>query len=260
MSDKVPEGKSERRVEAVNTTCRLLELLRDRTSAGITQLAEEMDISKSTVHAHLATLRDNELVRKEGENYQLSLNFLRYGHHVREFIKSYDVIATETTRLAEDTGEVAQFMVEEHDCGVYIFKHTGENGVRTASYVGSREHLHCTALGKAILSQYQEERIERVIERRGLPRKTENTITEPTALFEELDAIRDRGIAYDHGEILEGLRCIAKPVQGPGDQILGAISISGPVSRFKSDARKEDLEETLSHSANVIEINAARVM
>jgi DNA-binding IclR family transcriptional regulator len=260
MADTPDHDEPSRTVNAVSTACEIIDRLQARNGAGVTELATDIDVSKSTIHAQLATLREQELVRKENDEYRLSLKFLDYEHHVRERLRSYDVIANETMRLAEESDEVAQFMTEEHDVGVYLYKHTGEDGVRTASYTGSREYLHCTALGKAILSQYSADRVDRIVQHRGLPAKTAHTITDREALREELNTIREAGIAYDHGEILEGLRCIAKPVIGPQDQVLGAISISGPVSRFDDEARQQALEEMIGHSANVIEINAARVL
>jgi DNA-binding IclR family transcriptional regulator len=150
-------------------------------------------------------------------------------------------------------------MTEEHGMGVYLHKETGENGVQTASYTGNREYLHCTALGKAILADLPDDRVEAIVERRGLPQKTGNTITEVDELFDALAEIRETGLAYDRGEILEGLRCIAAPVTDSDGAVLGAISVSGPVSRVGDADRSEHLEESIRHSANVIEINASRV-
>jgi DNA-binding IclR family transcriptional regulator len=247
-----------RTVDAVATACAILDELHARGGAGVTELAEALDVSKSTVHAQLTTLRERELVVKDGDAYRLSLKFLDLGRHVENRLSIYDVAVEEVRRLAAETGEVAQLMTEEHGIGVYLHKEVGEDGVQTASYTGNREHLHCTALGKAILSEYDEGRIREIVERRGLPAKTENTITDRDALAAELERVRETGIAYDRGEILEGLRCMATPVTDADGTVLGAISVSGPVSRFDDD-RRDQLEERLRHSANVVEINASRV-
>jgi DNA-binding IclR family transcriptional regulator len=259
MTASDPDGGEPRTVNAVATACDIVDELRARNGAGVTEIADAFDISKSAVHAHLSTLREREFVTKAGDEYRLSLKYLDLGRHVKERLTIYDIAVEETRRLADETGEVAQFMTEEHGMGVYLHKETGENGVQTASYTGNREYLHCTALGKAILSQYDDDRVEAIVDRRGLPAKTENTITDRETLQEELAEIRDRGLAYDRGEILEGLRCIAAPVTDADGTVLGAISVSGPVSRVGDDERSEHLAESIRHSANVIEINASRV-
>ncbi len=259
MPESVSGEGEARTVNSVATACNILDELQARNGAGVTEIANELGVSKSAVHAHLSTLRDREFVVKDGEEYRLSLKFLDVGRHVKQRLNVYEVAVEETKRLAEESGEVAQFMTEEHGIGVYLYKESGENGIRTASYTGNREYLHCTALGKAILSELPAERVDEIVDRRGLPQQTQNTITDRETLFTELETIRDRGLAYDRGEILEGLRCIAAPVTASDGALLGAISVSGPVSRMASEAVEEELKESIRHSANVIEINASRV-
>lgn len=252
-------GSAWRTIDAVQTSFRILEELRQSNGAGITELANELDISKAGVHSHLATLQQNEFVVKDGDEYRLSLRFLDYGEAAKTNIEIYDIVREEIDMLAERTGEVAQFMVEEHGWGIYICKRRGASGVKTASYVGDRKHLHCTGVGKAILSSLPEERVETIIDEHGLPAMTENTVTDREELLDELAEIRDRGVAFDEEEILEGLRCVAVPVSNQEKGLLGAISVSGPTSRMKGERFREELPELVTDTANVIQINAAQL-
>jgi len=131
--------------------------------------------------------------------------------------------------------------------------------VKTASYVGDRKHLHCTGVGKAILASLPEERVETIIEERGLPAMTENTVTDREELLAELAEIRERGVAFDDEEILEGLRCVAVPVSNQEKGLLGAISVAGPTSRMKGEQFREELPELVTDTANVVQINAAQL-
>lgn len=88
---------------------------------------------------------------------------------------------------------------------------------------------------------------------------TENTVTDRDALLEELDEIRNRGVAFDDEEILEGLRCVAVPVSNQEKGLLGAISVASPTSRMKGSRFQEDLPELVTDTANVIQINAAQL-
>lgn len=245
-----------RPVQAVQTSCEILTHLLEHGGAGVTELAEELGCSKATIHGHLSTLHRNELVTKDGDKYQLSLRFVDFGEQAKSSVQVYEIARQETEQLAAETGEVAQFMVEEHGRGVYLHKAEGEKSILTASYPGERKRLHCTALGKAILAHLPPERVDTIIDRHGLPKMTENTITHRATLLDELEAIRDRGIAVDDEEILQGLRCIATPLHGNDGELFGAISVSGPTSRMKGDRFEEELPELLHGTANVVQINA----
>jgi DNA-binding IclR family transcriptional regulator len=259
MSNTPTDTPSGRRIQAVQITCDILEALREMDGAGVTELADHLDRSKGTIHSHLATLADNELIVKHGNSYEISLRFVDIGEYAKKQIDIHEVAKAEVDRLAEETGEVAQFMVEEHGRGVYLHKSCGENAIQTASYTGNRKDLHCTALGKAILSQLPTERVDEIIDRHGLPQRTDNTVSNREELFDTLETVREQGVAFDDEEILKGLRCIAAPIQHPTGDVCGAISISGPTSRFKSDRFHEELPDVVKGAANVIEVNATQV-
>ena len=247
-----------RRVQAVQISCDIVEALRRLEGAGVTELASELDLSKGTVHTHLATLYDNELVVRDGDEYNLSLRFVTLGEFAKGNVDIYGTAVQETEALAEECGEVAQFMVEEHGQGVYLHKARGENAIQTASYAGYRKHLHCTALGKAILAHLPRERVDEIVERHGLPPQTDRTITDEATLHEELGRVREDGVAYDDEEILQGLRCVAAPIVDHRGVLHGSISVSGPVSRMKGSRFREELSDLVRGAANVIEVNAAQ--
>jgi len=246
---------SSRTVEAVQTTLDIIELLLERDGAGITEIADELGRSKGTIHGHMSTLYKNEYVIKEDKTYRLSLRHLELGETVRNRLQIYDVVTEELDDLSKSCGELAQFAMPEHGQAVYIYKSAGENAVQSASSPGKREYLHCLSLGKAMMAHMSESRVNEIIDRHGLPKYTENTITAREALFEELEEIRERGYAFDREEKIQGLRCVAAPVMTK-NEIIGAISISGPASRFEGEFYEEELPSMITRSANVIEINS----
>ncbi|WP_280537728.1 IclR family transcriptional regulator [Halopenitus sp. POP-27] len=245
-----------RTIQAVGITLEVIDYLHEHDRARVTEIADALDRSKGTIHCHLATLLEKEHVVKDGDDYRLSLRYLELGERVKDRLGIYDVVTDELSDLAEQSNELVQFATEEHGKGVYLYKKGGERAVQTASSIGKREYLHCTSLGKSILAHYPRERVEAIIDRHGLPGYTPNTITSSTELFEELETIRDRGYAFDDEEKIEGLRCVAAPVKAGEDDVLGAVSISGPSSRMTGDRYREELPDMVSRSANVIEINA----
>ena len=244
-----------RTLQSVQITLDIIDFLQNRERAGITEISSALDRSKGTVHGHLATLRENEYVVKEDGAYRLSLRYLGLGETVRERIPIYDAVYEELEDLAAETGELAQFAVEEHGRVTYICKVGGENAVRTASAVGSQEYMHCVSLGKAMLAHMPEKQVEEIVDAHSLEPYTESTITSPDELFDELAEIEEQGYAYDREEKISGLRCVATPIM-TSDGPAGAISVSGPAGRFEGKFYEDELPETVTRSANVIEINA----
>jgi DNA-binding IclR family transcriptional regulator len=248
-------NKEVRKIHAVRITCALIRELQELNRAGVTELANRLDHSKSTIFSHLRTLEEEGLVVQGGSKYRLSLRFLDVASHIRDQFPNYKIISTELESLAEETGEVAQFGIEEHGQVSYLYKATGGNGVETASSVGTQQPIHSTALGKVILADMDEYRVREIVEQNGLPPKTERTITDPDELFEALAEIRERGYAIDNEENVEGLRCIAAPLLADSEPI-GAVSVSGPSSRFNDEFFTETLPGMVTSAANVIELNS----
>jgi DNA-binding IclR family transcriptional regulator len=248
------QDRPARRIRSVEIALNVIDVIQEEGRVGVTELADELGHSKSTIHSHLRTLEEKEFLVREDDRYRMSLQILNMANHVREQVGNYEVIRDEIDMLAVETGEIAQFGLEEHGQVAYLYKTTGERGVETASEVGAQQPMHSTALGKTILSCLSEERTEELIQSMEFERKIPNTITSESQLREELEAIRERGYGIDDEENIEGLRCVAAPVSDNGD-VLGAVSITGPSSRFTIDRIHDDLSDRVQRAANVIELN-----
>jgi len=248
MSENVP-------VDAVETTLTLLEALPGETGVGLTELAETVEMPKSTVFNHLKTLERNDYVVSEDGQYRLSCRFLELGAQARRYHGVYDAAQSEVDRLAAETGEISAVFVEEHGYGVFLYRAEGAEAVHIDSYVGQRIHLHGAALGKAILSRLPRERVEEIVDQRGLPALTSNTITDRGELFGELDAVAEGGVAFDDQERLTGLRSVAAPLTDAEGEPLGAVSVAGPSSRVQDERFRETFPAKVQDAADVIELN-----
>ena len=246
-----PPGRTIRSVEIAFS---IIDVLEEQDGAGVTELAERLGHSKSTIHSHLRTLEDLEYVVRKGDRYRLSLRILGMAEHVRDQVGNYEVIREEVEALAEETGEIAQFGVEEHGQVSYLYKASGERAVETASSVGAQQPIYATALGKTILAFLPPERIDEIVGSIEFVAHTPYTITSAEELYEEIETIAQRGYGIDDEENIAGLRCVAAPVKSDSE-ILGAVSISGPKSRFTDDRIHEELPEFVTRAANVIELN-----
>jgi IclR family transcriptional regulator, KDG regulon repressor len=94
-------------------------------------------------------------------------------------------------------------------------------------------HCDCSALGKVLLAYRDEEDVKRIIQTTGLPRFTDNTITDVDELLQNLVKIRKQGFAYDLEEIIPDLYCVAAPIYDHSGNVIAAISMSIPTFRFR---------------------------
>lgn len=252
MSGKQSDG----RLQSTGRTFEIIELLSERTTVGVTAIANETEMVKSTVHAHLSTLRDRGYVVRTPDGYQLGMEFLRLGESARERDPGYELAGEKVAKLAEETDERSQFIVAENGRGIYVHRETGTDAVFTNSAVGGHILLHATAAGKAALSHYDNETVLDMLDGH-LPRLTENTITDEETLLDELDRTRNRGYAVNCSENTEGLRALGVPVERPDGSLLGSISVSGPSQRMKGERFEEELPNLLLGTVNELELNIA---
>lgn len=241
-------------VKTAERTFDLVEFLRDADGATLTEVADALDLPKSSAHNYLKTLEHRGYVVEDDGTYEVGLRFLDLGAFARTRIPVYSVAEPELETLAAETGELANLLVEEQGHGIFVHRKEGENAVEIDSYNGQRARLHTTALGKSILAHLPESRVDRILDRYELDAKTENTITDRDELDAELAEIRKEGFAYDREERIRGLNCVATPLFH-GDEVAGAISITGPTSRITDERIEDSLKQQLSNAKNVVELN-----
>ena len=249
---KSPKAPS---IAATETSFEIIEALIELDGGGTTEIAERVGTTKSTVYNHLQTLLNRNYIVKEGGTYNVGLKFLRVGEYARNCHDIARVGPDEIDKLADKSNEMANLVVEEHGKGVFLYRAKGTDAVHMDTHTGKRLPLHTTAFGKAILAHLPREEVEDVIETHGLPQHTERTITDRETLYDELDAIRDRGYALDREERLEGLRCVAAPILDGDKRPVGAVSVSGPKDRLREERFEDEFPRLVRASANVIEIN-----
>lgn len=241
-------------VKGVQTTFVILKALKELDGASVTELADHLGQAKSSIHNYLATLEQEEYVIKENREYHVGLRFLNLGSFARQRKQIYEVAKPEVTKLAQQTDELVNVMVEEHGRGIYIFRDKGNQAVRVDAHTGHRVRMHNTALGKAMLAFLPKEYVDQILDVHGMSQTTPHTITDRATLMDELESIRERKVAFDREERLEGLRCVAVPITNEG-RAVGAISVSGPRSRLQGEHLESELPEKLDEAANVIELN-----
>lgn len=244
-----------RAVTTTETSLQILELLKEHQGLTLAELTTEVDAARSTIHRHLLTLEDNAFIVRENGTFYLGLRFLDFGIRARNRVQFFDIACSLVDRVAEETGEKVWLVAKEGDFSVHLYKAYGDNPLETSARVGQRRHLHQLAAGKAILASLPERELNSIIERQGLPQKTENTITDSGELFNELDDIEERGYAFNIGESITGLNAVGAAIRNEDGYPIGSLSISGPANRVKDDLLREQLPDTLLAAIDEIHIH-----
>lgn len=239
-------GKSEDCGEATvkNTTfvngLSLLEALaRSRQPCGVSELARQLQLTKSNVHRLLGTLVDLGYVANVGASgrYEVTLKLWELGAQVLEKLDVKRVAVEAMEKLAAVTGETAHLSVLDQGEVVYIDKVEGPQPVRAHSQTGSRAPAHCVATGKVLLAHAGSATINLVA--RNLRAYTERTITDRVQLRAELKRAVDNGYAINRGEWREGVFGMAAPIKDARGVVIAAIGISGPADRLRPKAAKQ---------------------
>lgn len=247
------EDNKPNRVKAMGKAVDVLDVVQDHPGLTLTEITDELGLSKSTVYLHLNTLDELGLVTRRKGGYYLGLRLLGYGIQARATNRLNEHAQAKVSDLAGETGELVGCFVEENGYCVYMCAEKGKNAINTDLYVGKRTYLHCAAGGKAILAFYDESHVDEIIERRGLPAMTEESITDVDELHKELTSIRDRGVAISEEESILGMIAVASPII-IDDEPIGSIAISLPIHRSTKKER-DDLISLVKGAANEIQLN-----
>nr|WP_236838563.1 IclR family transcriptional regulator [Caldalkalibacillus salinus] len=210
---------------------------------GVTDIANQMDINKSSVYRLLSTLVQYGYIEQDTETgkYKLGYTCLELSASLLESIDLRAEAQPYLRKLEEETNEVIHLVVYDQGEVVYIEKLEGNETLRMHSKVGKRAPMHCTSVGKAILAHLPPQAVIDILERKGMPKHTEYTMIDKDAFIKALIEVKKQGYALDLEENEYDIRCIAVPIFDHARHVIGAVSVSGPSVRMTHD-RLEQLQ------------------
>lgn len=248
-------------VNATEITFLILEGVARSGPVGVSELARQLNVPKSTVYDHLRTIEAIGYISSTDQGYRLNSRLLDLGAQWRNNLDVYKVAKSELQKLAEGTGMHASLMVLEEGHGVTLYTASRNSDVELIAHPGMRTQIHTTSGGKAMLAEIPKSRVDGIIDEQGLQQLTPYTITDRKELHQELENVRNQGFALNRQERIEGLRGVGAAVTDRNDEVVGAIVVYGPASdiggRWFEDYQggQEDLPDRILHSANVVEVN-----
>ena len=209
----------------------------------LNEICKATELPKGTASRMLGALIAHGYVAQDVENrkYRLTMRMFQIGSRVADNSGVLRAAQPHLAELAQRSGETVHLVIKMDNEVLYLYKEDGGAGyVRMASYVGLRNPMYCTGVGKSILAYLPEEQQRTIWNNSKIVAYTENTITCIEDLLRESEKIRSKGYALDMEEHEEGVRCIAAPILDVNQNPIAAISLSAPAMRL-DDARIEEL-------------------
>ena len=221
-------------IQSVERALSILEIYKEeRRELSLKEIAQEMGISKSTTFGLVNTLSNLGYLQQNRENAKYSLGFkiLSLSNAVQKNNILVQIVRPYLQSLSDEFQETLHCAIEENGTVMYIDKIEAIRSVYIKSEIGTKNYLHCTAVGKCFLSHMPEDRVEKLLNGK-LRKLTYNTITSKTKLKKEIENVCKKGFALDNEETELGLICIAVPVFNDKKEVIVAVSLSGPSSRL----------------------------
>lgn len=220
-------------VQSVDRALTILELVAAEGELGITEIAEALEVHKSTASRLVAALQQRHLLEQLGERgkYTLSYGLVRLAAATTARLDVARLGQPVCQRLAESLGETVNIAVTDGEAGITVAQEYGTGAIASQNWVGRRSPLHATGAGKVLLAWMPEIDRRRVLRRR-LERYTDDTITASADLRTELARVLDEGHARSFEELEVGMHAVAVPVFSADGTVGSALSATGPVYRL----------------------------
>ena len=221
-------------IQALDRGLALLRIVAEADGLTLTDLAQRSGLAPSTVHRLLFTLEAHRFVVHDDERglWQIGVDAFQIGTAFLRNRRLAGIGRDAMRQLMEQTGETVNLGIEDGGEVVFISQMESHNTLRAFFRAGSRSVMHASGVGKALLSGMSEHRVRQIASVKGLPRFTDRTFIDPTALLAELAESKRRGWAVDDEERTLGMRCVGAPIFNEHGETIAAVSMSGPSVRI----------------------------
>lgn len=211
----------------------------------LSEISSELGIPMGTLSPIIHTLRDNRYLSydESTQKYAMGLGLFEIGSRYIQCSNAFEDITSVLQKIVKKCGETVHFGILDGGDVLYLAKVDTLEPVRMFSAIGKRMPAYGTGVGKALLSQYTFEELNKLYPEGLLP-ITSHTITDMNELYEQLQQVKKTSFAYECEESNELIRCIAKPIY-KGGRVVAGISVSIPTFRF-SEEKQKLVEATLN--------------
>jgi IclR family KDG regulon transcriptional repressor len=240
--------------QSVDRALSILDALFESSGAlGVSEIARNLNLHKSTVHRLLVVLTERGLVEQDENTlkYRLGAKLIVMGQAALNNIEISGYARPILKDLAHRSGLTAHLVLRCGQHAIYVDKVEDPNSLVTFSQVGKLAPMHCSGVGKVLLAGAREEEFEYFLETTELTAYSPNTITDAEELRRHIGEVSRAGYALDNEELEIGLKCIAAPIRDHTGNVIAALSISGMAARF--------LDEDIPRLAGIVMDSANKV-
>ena len=235
----MPDETTRPLIQSISRAIAILQCFHKTQELRLSEISKMTGLHKSTAAGIIHTLKAERFLEQNEQSGKLKLGSALFLLAAKAHLRLEDICAPYLRSMLEETGETVNLAIRDGSEVVYIAKKESPHSMRISTSVGKRMPMYCTAIGKAILANLDKRTIEKITTEIELTPFTQKTITDPAQLIRMLDIIRQEGVAYDFEELEYGLTCIAAPIFHRADEVVGAISVSGPSIRMDDQTQKK---------------------
>ncbi len=236
------DGRPGTSVQSVDRAVTILEILARTGESGVTEIATELGVHKSTAFRLVATLESHGVVEQNEDRgrYRLGVGLLRLAGATTARLDVVQEARPICKALAAATGETVNIAVLSDRSAFYLDQVAGSSALQSHNWVGQHIPLHATSNGKVLLSALEPERLKEVLG--SLAAYTSLTITKRSELRKEVERVREQGYAVAVDELEIGLTAVAAPIRNAHGDGIASMSVSGPTFRLTGDRIDEVVE------------------
>lgn len=241
-------------VQSVDRAVSILEMLAHDGESGVTKIAEELGVHKSTAFRLIAALERRGLVEQHMDRgkYRLGVGILRLAGATTARLDVVQEARPLARALATETGETVNIAVLSEGAALYLDQIVGGSSLQPHNWVGQRIPLHATANGKVLLSGLTAGQITTEVGQR-FRAYTPTTITSLKKLLADIDKVREHGYALVVDELEIGLTAVAAPLRNAHGDVIASLSVSGPTFRFDTGKVKQAIHQVAEVADEVSE-------
>lgn len=246
----MPNGNT---ILSVAKAMQLLQLLSvSGRPLSLKEIAEQAELPKSTAFGLLTTMREYDVISQGTDGkYGLGLRLFEYGCQIG---RSWDISAAAKPymeHLAADTGASVMLSICEGGSVITLDQVEARDKLRIVSDAGARLPIYCTSQGKVFLAHMPRAQAEKLLRRQSMTQFTPHTITDVSALLQEVDACRTDGFAIENGEYKIGLRSISAPVYTVDRTVRYTVGVIGMFRSTHSDEFRSAVEQVCATAAMI---------
>lgn len=205
----------------------------------LSELGRQLNMNKTTMFRYLETLEVLNILERRDSNWYLGIELFSLGHKVDANSRIVERIHPELQEISKRLNETVNLVGMYDNYALYLDKVESSRNLQMRSKLGDHLPLHCTSLGKAMLSCLPPNEVDKILNKIELKPYTDYTVTSIDVLKKQIDIVKQKGYSFEKEELEPGLSCIAVPLYIQSINFYGGLSFSGSPERFTEEKVKE---------------------